>query len=142
MRYLLLLLFSLATSFVIAQKAQQALATIYKKYPQEKVVLSFSKSEYIAGETILFKAYVLTGYELTKLSTNLYTELYDKNRNLLDKQIVPLFNGSGDGSFTIPVSMAKMFITSELIHIGCSTFQNVFNTLSQFLFTILIRLIS
>ena len=104
---ILLLLLALHTTALFGQRAQKALDTLHKKYPQEKVVLDFSKPEYAAGETILFKAYVLTGYELSKLSTNLYTELYDKHKKLLSKQIVPLFNGAGAGSFALPASMTE-----------------------------------
>ena len=68
MRISFLLLAVLCATALLAQKAEKALETLYKRYPQEKVVLSFSKTEYASGETILFKAYVLTGYELTKLS--------------------------------------------------------------------------
>lgn len=92
---------------LFAQKAEEAIQKLYQKYPQEKVILLYSKNEYVAGETIFFKAHVLTGYEPTYISTNLYTELYDKNKKLLDKKIIPLFGGSGDGSFTLPPSQAE-----------------------------------
>ena len=91
----------------LAQKAQQAIETLYNKYPQEKIVLSFSKNEYIAGETIFFKAYVLTGYEPSQISTNIYVELYDKKKQVVSKQILPLIHGSGDGGFALPASLAE-----------------------------------
>lgn len=104
---ILLLLLALNTTSLFAQKAQKVLDSLHKKYPQEKVVLNFSKAEYAAGETIFFKAYVLTGYEPTNLSTNLYTELYDRNKSLVSKLIIPLFNGAGDGSFALPDSLTE-----------------------------------
>lgn len=107
MKVLFFLIFSIAAYTSSAQKVQAAIETLYKKYPQEKVVLSYSKPEYVAGETIFFKAYVLTGYEPTEVSTNLYTELYDKDRNVIQQAIIPLFNGSGEGSFVLPPSLEE-----------------------------------
>lgn len=90
-----------------AQNAQQAIEKLYQSYPQEKVVLSFSKNEYLAGETIYFKAYVLTGYELSDISTNLYTELYDKHKQLVKQLFIPLLKGSGEGSIDLPASLSE-----------------------------------
>ena len=105
---ILFAVFMVALPFLsFAQMAEEALEKLYQKYPQEKVVLLYSKNEYVAGETVFFKAHVLVGYELTNISTNLYTELYDKNKTLIDKKIIPLFSGSGDGSFTLPASLAE-----------------------------------
>src|ERR1051325_1567038 len=107
MRFVCLLFSFVFLQSLCAQKVEKAIEQLYKNYPQEKVVLSLSQPQYLAGETIYFKAYVLTGYEPSSISTNLYTELYDKDKHLLDKQIVPLLKGSGDGSFTVPASMAE-----------------------------------
>jgi hypothetical protein len=102
-----IILFISFTLSAKAQKVQQAIETLYKKYPQEKVVLSFSRNDYVAGETIYFKAYVLTGYEPTGISTNLYTELYDKNKVIIEQQVIPLLKGSGRGSFALPASLEE-----------------------------------
>jgi hypothetical protein len=89
------------------QSPEKALQQFAENYPQEKVVLLFSKPGYVAGETIYFKAWVLSGYEPSPISTNLYTELYDKEKNLLQKQLIPLLQGSGNGQFTLPASLAE-----------------------------------
>lgn len=107
MRISLILFFLAVPFFLFAQKAEEIIQILAEKYPQEKVVIQYSKNEYIAGETIFFKAYVLAGYEPSPISTNLYVELYDKTKQLLNKKIIPLFMGSGNGSFTLPVSMAE-----------------------------------
>jgi len=107
MRILFTITLVVVSFLLFAQKAEQAAEKNYQQYPQEKVVLLFSKNEYIAGEHVYFKAHVLSGYRPTEISTNLYAELYDKNKKLLDKKIIPLFRGSGDGSFTLPASMAE-----------------------------------
>jgi hypothetical protein len=107
MRILLMFLALCLSSVLLAQKAEQAIEKYSQQYPQEKVVLSLSKNDYLAGETIYFKAYVLTGYEPSAISTNLYTELYDKNKKVISQQILPLFKGSGEGSFRLPASLAE-----------------------------------
>jgi hypothetical protein len=107
MRTGLFFLFFVCTLSSFAQKAQQAIETLYKNYAQEKVVLTLSKNEYVAGETIYFKAYVLNGYEPSSVSTNLYTELYDENKKVIQQHIIPLLNGSGEGSFVLPPSLGE-----------------------------------
>src|ERR1051325_9707903 len=107
MRITLLLTAFLFLKTVSGQKVEKAIGELTKKYPQEKVVVSFPKPEYLAGETIDFKAYVLTGYVPTTISTNLYAEIYDKNKTLLDKQILPIVNGAANGSFVLPSSMPE-----------------------------------
>ncbi len=90
-----------------AQKAEDAIQKLYNDYPQEKVILTFSKNDYLAGETIFFKGYVLTGYQPTEVSSNLYVELWDRNKKLIDKSVLPLFRGSTEGSFVLPSSLAE-----------------------------------
>jgi hypothetical protein len=107
MRILVLLLACIIPPFLFAQSPEEKLAVYASNYPQEKVVLHLSKPAYMAGETIAFKTYVLSGYEPSALSTNLYVELYDGEKNRLDSQIIYLHNGSGDGNFSLPPSLAE-----------------------------------
>src|SRR5688572_29523343 len=107
MRILLMFLALCLSSVLLAQKAEQAIEKYSQQFPQEKVVLSLSKNDYLAGETIYFKAYVLAGYEPSAISTNLYTELYDRNKKIISQQILPIFKGSGEGSFQLPASMGE-----------------------------------
>ncbi len=90
-----------------SQKAEENLEKLYKQYPQEKVVLSLTKNDYLAGETIFFKGYVFSGYDLTTISTNLYVELYDAEKKLVDKILLPLYKGASEGSFVLPASTAE-----------------------------------
>ena len=53
--------------------------------PREQVYIHFNKSGYLPGETIWFTAYVFnpsTGLQ-SKLTTNLYVELFDPSGKLL-----------------------------------------------------------
>lgn len=110
MRNLMLVIFLafLLPSFIHAQdKAEAAISTLFNNYPQEKVVLNLSKQQYLAGESIYLKAYVLSGYQLSDISTNLYVELYDKNKTLVQKSILPLFKGTTEASMALESSMPE-----------------------------------
>ncbi len=89
-----------------AQKIEQALKTL-ENFPQEKVYVLFSKSNYVAGENIWFSAYVFDGYNRSAISTSLFVELYDSGKKQVDKRIIPLFNGEGNGSFTLNDSLPE-----------------------------------
>lgn len=101
-RLFLLLLFISASQISAQEKAENAIQNLDKNFPQEKVYLQFNKNNYIAGEKIWFKAYVFDSYNLSVTSTNLYVELYDGNKKLLDKKLIPIYNGEADGDFSIP----------------------------------------
>ncbi|WP_131667073.1 hypothetical protein [Chryseobacterium taiwanense] len=88
-------------------KAEQALKIFEEKYPQEKIHLLFDKKSYVAGENLWFKSFIYTGYEPTSISTSLFVELYDNNKTLLDKKMIPLLNGEGNGSFALPENMKE-----------------------------------
>src|SRR5687768_8464751 len=95
-------LYCLLTSVAFGQnKAEQALLNFQKKYPVEKIYLQYNKQEYVAGEQLWFKSYVFSGYLLSEISTNLYVELYDNEKKLLEKSIVPLVGGVGEGYFLL-----------------------------------------
>lgn len=101
-----LLLLCSATQVVRAQKVEQALQSL-ENFPQEKVHMLFSKSNYVAGETAWFSAWVLEGYSRSNISTSLFVELYDSGKKPVDKKIIPLFNGEGNGSFTLADSLPE-----------------------------------
>lgn len=82
-------------------KAEDALSVIDKKYPQEKIHLFLNKEAFVAGETVWFKSYIFSGNVLSLISTNMYLEVYNDQKELVDKQIVPLIGGVGRGSFVI-----------------------------------------
>ncbi len=109
MRSILFLLILTSISFLgVAQgKAEKALEKLYNDYPQERIILSLSKNEFIPGENIFYKGYVLIGYELTDISTNLYIELYNADKKLIDKEIAPVYKGVVNGSLMLPDSLQE-----------------------------------
>ncbi|MCI3935851.1 hypothetical protein MQX03_01470 [Chryseobacterium aahli] len=82
-------------------KAEKALQKFEQDYPQEKIHLLFNKDHYVAGENIWFKSFVFDGYNRSNISTSLFVELYDNNKKLIDKKMVPLLKGEGSGSFSL-----------------------------------------
>ena len=95
--YLLALYFCSITTFA-QSKLETAIKSLDTNYAQEKVFLLFDKEDYIAGDNIWFKAYTLNGYKPSLISTNLIVELYDKDKKLIDRKLVPIVNGESDGT--------------------------------------------
>ena len=89
-----------------AQKVEQALQKL-ESFPQEKIYMLFSKSNYVAGENIWFGAYVFEGYNRSAISSSLFVELYNSDKKQVDKKIIPLFSGEGSGSFTLADSLPE-----------------------------------
>ena len=89
--------------FFIARSASQpspvdALKKYYNNYPEEKIYLWFNKTAYVAGETILFKGYVFSEYELSYISSSLFVELYDAQKKLIGTKLLPIISGVAEGS--------------------------------------------
>ena len=82
-------------------KAEKAIQKFEQEYPQEKIHLLFNKDHYVAGENLWFKSFVFDGYNRSNISTSLFVELYDSNKKLIDKKMVPLLKGEGSGSFSL-----------------------------------------
>jgi hypothetical protein len=94
--FLSISLFSFLSLFA-QSKVRNALDTLQKFYPREKIYLFYDKSVYVAGETIWFSAFVFSGYELSSVSSNLFVELYDSEKKLLAVKRLPLLNGQASG---------------------------------------------
>jgi hypothetical protein len=86
-------------------KVRAALDTIQQFYPQEKIYLLYNKQEYIAGESIWFSAFVFSGYDVSKISTNLFVELYGADKKLLARKQLPLFNGQTAGEIPLQAKL-------------------------------------
>lgn len=104
-------LFFLLTALIITASSQQdpvdALKKLEEDYPQEKIYIWFNRSAYVAGETIWFKAYVFSGYNISLISTSIYIELYDAGKKLVSSRIFPLFNGVAEGSIDLETKLAE-----------------------------------
>ena len=87
-------------------------STFSTDYPQEKVYLHFDNSAYFLGETLFFKAYVVTAGRnaLSQLSKTLYVELVSPEGNILETKKLKMKTGNVMASSksyrqNLPVSM-------------------------------------
>ena len=95
------LFLSLSTFLSAQQNPVAALKKLYDDYPQEKIYLWYNKPAYVAGETIWFKAYIFSGYEVSFISSSLYVELYDSEKKLISSKLLPIISGVADGSIDL-----------------------------------------
>src|SRR5882757_11020937 len=69
------------------------------RFPQEKLHLHFDRSVYSKGETIWFKAYLMSGSKASDLSKTLYADWYDATGRLVAHNSFPVFGASAKGQF-------------------------------------------
>jgi len=88
----------------IAPESTKLLHTWAKENPQEKVYLHLDKELYLQGQSIWYKAYVITEpySTLDTLTNNLYVELVDARSKIIERQTLFLKAGLGYGSFDLP----------------------------------------
>ncbi|SHE82051.1 hypothetical protein [Dysgonomonas macrotermitis] len=76
-------------------------------YPQEKVYLHFDNTGYFLGETIWFKAYVVTASDLqpSDLSKVLYAEILTPEGQIMESKKLKLENGQAHADFMLKDSL-------------------------------------
>ncbi|AYN02110.1 hypothetical protein [Chryseobacterium sp. 3008163] len=110
-------------------KAEKALQKFEQEYPQEKIHLLLNKDHYVAGENIWFKSFVFDGYNRSNISTSLFVELYDNNKKLIDKKMVPLLKGEGSGSFSLANTLQEDIYFIRAYTTWMTNFSDDFNYL-------------
>jgi len=104
-------LFSLfLVSRLNAQKFDSLLNILDTRYPQEKIYLHYDKSYYNPGETIWFKAYLLSGYFPSAISTTMYAELITDDGKMLDRKIMPVLESTAASGFDLPDSLKSSLV--------------------------------
>jgi hypothetical protein len=103
------LLFLLSTQ-LYAQKIDSTLAKYADDYQQEKIHIHFDKGIYNKGETVWFKAYVLTGLDLSDYSKNFYVDWFDDKGTLIRHSVSPMFEATAKGKFDIPNDYKGKFL--------------------------------
>ncbi len=131
------LLFILCSFFVTnAQTPEQLLEKINSSYTAEKIYIQYDKSNYVAGETIWFKAYLMEGFMPSTKSTVIGIELLNESGVIIDKKVLPIVGSAAIGEFTLPKSLpqgsyiVKAF-TQPLMNFGSERFYyqkiNIYN---------------
>jgi hypothetical protein len=122
MKYFYRFLFGLSafffsnSSFSQPQKIDSVLSVYSQIFQPEKIHIHFDKYIYNKGETIWFKAYLLTGTDISDISKNLYVDFFDVTGKLLKHFITPISQASAKGQFNIPTNY-----TGSVIHINAYT---------------------
>lgn len=112
-------------------RIDKAIENLEQNYTQEKAYLLLDKDRYVVGDNLYFKAFVFNGYGRSTISNTLFVELYDHNKNLVDKKTVFLTKGEGDGTFTL-----NEFLNEDIYFIRAYTtwmanFPEEFNFMKQ-----------
>jgi hypothetical protein len=107
-------LFTLLQSSRVAFAQTDAIQVLQKQFGQfntqglrEKLYVHTDKNFYMPGEVIWFKVYAVDGIfnKPLDLSKAAYIEILDKDHKRMLSGKIPMSNGSGSGSFTIPASI-------------------------------------
>jgi hypothetical protein len=107
------LLIALATCppAVAQETGKDSIQTAFSRYqskaPQEKLFVHIDRTFYLAGETIWFRLYDIDGRSNrpAALSGIAYIEVLDRDQRPVLQTKVEMKNGSGDGAFSIPLSI-------------------------------------
>ncbi|KQT22515.1 hypothetical protein ASG22_14735 [Chryseobacterium sp. Leaf405] len=102
-----LLLISAVQPVFSQTKLEKAITNLENNYEQEKVYILTDKSQYVAGDQIWFKSFVFDGYNRSTLSTTLFVELYNADKELIDWKTILLTNGEGNGDFKLKENLLE-----------------------------------
>ena len=131
----ILSLFLSITSYSFSQSPEKLLTVYNERFPQEKVYLHFDNDAYTPGALVGFKAYLMSGPDLSRLNRNFYTDWYDESGKLLSHQVSPIAMSSAFGTFLVPENYK-----GNTIHVVAYT-QWMLNFDSSFLFRKKIRVL-
>ncbi len=79
-------------------------------FGDEKTYLHFDKSTYVPGETIWFKAYIMSGIYPSDESKSFYVDWSDEKGKLLSHDVYPVIYATSNGQFDIPDNYAGKYI--------------------------------
>lgn len=111
-------LFSLFFFIILSGFAQQSaralkllenLQRFEVDFPQQKVFLHLDRGEYLAGENIWYKVYLVsaTDHKPSTLSTSVNVEFFNINGQAVVLQLVRIQDGIGYGQITLPDSLPE-----------------------------------
>ena len=85
-----------------AQTVETAIADYGTKYSPERAYIHYDKSSYAGGETIWFKAYLMSSYLPAEATKNIYIDFIDDKGTALLHTVSPLVDAVTNGQFDIP----------------------------------------
>jgi hypothetical protein len=93
-----------------AQQPDSLLTILDRDFPQEKIYIHYDRPYYNSGETIWFKAYLLSGNLPSMISSTMYAELIDDKGNVMERKTMPVYAGSASGDFALPDTMRASMV--------------------------------
>lgn len=89
-RLSILTLFIIATLSVAAMDLRSMIVDYYSKCPQEKIFVHTDKDQYVAGDTVWFRAHLIDAMTMQEKSESryVYIELYDESMTMLERHMV------------------------------------------------------
>ncbi|MEJ7767876.1 MAG: hypothetical protein WKF89_08690 [Chitinophagaceae bacterium] len=109
-RLVLVGLFFFINLLVYGQKMDSMMNVYRDNFPQEKIHLHFDKDYYNPGETIWFKAYIMSGTTLSGISKNFYAELINDKGVVLQRVAGPVLGASAAASFVVPANFTGQYL--------------------------------
>src|SRR5258706_9147386 len=106
-RFLFSLTLVIQSFFSFAQKPDVLLNEYTQKYPQEKIYLHFDKDIYVGGETMWFKAYLLSDLVFDTISSSLFIEMIDDDGKITIQKSLPVYGGTASGNIDLPDSLPR-----------------------------------
>jgi hypothetical protein len=108
MRLFFTLIFFATASQLFAQTpnlntVKDAITTLADNFPQEKIYLHYDKPSYAPGETIWFKAYLMSGVNADDISKTVYIDFIDPSGRLLKHCVQAVYQSSASGDFSLPL---------------------------------------
>lgn len=97
------------TGDTLADHILEGMQKMELAYPQQKVFLHIDKNEFLAGERIWFKAYVVnaTTHRPDTMSTNLHVKLLNNKGDIASVLLLRLQHGVAHGDIALPDSLSE-----------------------------------
>lgn len=128
---LFLLFFSISMSFA-QDKPQEALQYFAENFPQEKIHVRLNKKSFVAGENIYFKSYIFEGFKPSTISTTLFVEILDKDKKVVEKKMLPIFQGEASGNIKLGENLKEEVYFFRAYTTWMSNFNEKFQWLKPF----------
>lgn len=90
------------TSIARSQSIDSALADFNRVIRFERAYVHFDNTRYTAGQTIWYKAYLMTGPQPSLISKNFYIDWYDDKGRLMKTTATPVLYSFSSGNFPLP----------------------------------------
>ena len=92
-----------------ARKAARALEIFHAEYPQQKVYVHTDRQEYLAGETLWLKAYLVDAktHRLSGFENTLILEMYNTGGEAVASKLLKIHDGTAQGSVVLQDSLPE-----------------------------------